>query len=565
MEVFKRIKYSFYLKRFVVTMKNKETLRFISNNIKGCKTKIALLSICQILLGALTVAFSFMLRYIIGAIEARDKNQLIIYIVILSSIAAALILLQIFYRIYYEISYVDIENKLKDNLFKTILNNDYQKIKKMHDEEWIHRLTSDTAVIANSILSILPSLCRMVIQLLLALLAIIYLYWQFGLSLIPFIILIIFITYLLRKRLKKYHHLVQEKDGKAKVFFFESLQGLSIVHSFVKEDIFAYKNKDNLEEYKKARLKRNLLSIWCSIGFIVVYYGFYIAGIIFCGNAIIDGAMTIGLLTALVALLSQLTGPLGNITAIIPRYYSLIASGERLRIENDEYVSYLSKAEIDKFYEKEFKAINVDKISFSYLDKYGNTVEVLKDFSLVINKNEKILIKGHSGGGKTTLFKILLNLLKPEKGEVLLNELPLTSAYERLFAYVPQDNLLMQGTIKEVVTLFDDNVDMNRFNEALKLSCSDNFINELALKEGTFLNEKGSGLSLGEMERIAIARAIYSDAPIMLLDECSASLDLETEKKVINNILNMKDKTIVLISHHKYDESLFGKVVDLGE
>ena len=547
------------------TMKSKETLRFISNNIKGCKTKIALLSICQILLGALTVAFSFMLRYIIGAIEAKDKDQLILYIIFLSSIAAALILLQIFYRIYYEISYVDIENKLKDNLFKTILNNDYQEIKKMHDEEWIHRLTSDTAVIANSILSILPSLCRMVIQLLLALLAIIYLYWQFGLSLIPFIILIIFITYLLRKRLKKYHHLVQEKDGKAKVFFFESLQGLSIVHSFVKEDVFAYKNKENLEEYKKARLKRNLLSIWCSIGFIVVYYGFYIAGIIFCSNAIIDGAMTIGLLTALVALLSQLTGPLGNITAIIPRYYSLLASGERLKIENDAYVSYLSKSEITSFYEKEFKAINVNKISFSYLDKYGNTVEVLKDFSLTINKNEKILIKGHSGGGKTTLFKILLNLLKPEKGEVLLNELPLTSAYERLFAYVPQDNLLMQGTIKEVVTLFDNNVDMNRFNEALALSCSDTFVNELALKEETFLNEKGSGLSLGEMERIAIARAIYCEAPIMLLDECSASLDLETEKKVINNILNMKDKTIVLISHHKYDESLFDQVIDLGE
>ena len=546
-------------------MKNRETLKFISNNIKGCKTKIALLSICQILLGALTVAFSFMLRYIIGAIEARDKNQLILYIIILSSIAVALILLQIFYRIYYEISYVDIENKLKDNLFKTILNKDYQEIKKMHDEEWIHRLTSDTAIIANSILSILPSLCRMVIQLLLALLAIIYLYWQFGLSLIPFIILIIFITYLLRKRLKKYHHLVQEKDGKAKVFFFESLQGLSIVHSFVKEDIFAYKNKENLEEYKQARLKRNLLSIWCSIGFIVVYYGFYIAGIIFCGNAIIDGAMTIGLLTALVALLSQLTGPLGNITAIIPRYYSLLASGERLRIKNDEYVSYLSKSEIASFYDREFKAINVNKISFSYLDKYGNTVEVLKDFSLVINKNEKILIKGHSGGGKTTLFKILLNLLKPEKGEVLLNEEPLTSAYERLFAYVPQDNLLMQGTIKEVVTLFDNNVDMNRFNEALQLSCSETFVNELALKEETFLNEKGSGLSLGEMERIAIARAIYSDAPIMLLDECSASLDLETEKEVINNILNMKNKTIVLISHHKYDESLFDKVIDLGE
>ena len=546
-------------------MKNKETLKFINDNIKGCKTKIALLSICQILLGALTVAFSFMLRYIIGAIEAKDKNQLLIYTIIISSIALALILLQIFYRIYYEVSYTEIENKLKNNLFKTILSKDYQEIKKTHDEEWIHRLTSDTSVIANSILSILPSLCRMVVQLILALAAIIYLYPVFGLSLLPFILLVILITYFMRKRLKAYHHLVQEKDGRVKVFFFESLQGLSIVHSFVKEDIFTKKNKDNLEEYKKARLKRNLFAVICSISFLVVYYAFYIMAIIFCGNAIIDGLMTIGLLTALVALLTQLTGPLGNITSIIPRYYSLLASGERLRIQKDEDVNHLSKEEIKEFYDKEFKSINVKNVSFSYLDKYGNKVEALKDFNLLINKNERILIKGHSGGGKTTLFKILLNLLKPESGEVLINDVLLESKCERLFAYVPQDNLLMQGTIKEVVTLFSDEIDNDRFNEALILSGSDSFVNELKLKEETFLNEKGSGLSLGEMERIAIARAIYSEAPIMLLDECSASLDLETEKKVIANLLNMKDKTIVLISHHKYDETLFDKVVDLGE
>jgi ATP-binding cassette subfamily B protein len=549
-------------------MRNKETLKFISNNIKGCKTKIALLSISQILLGTLTVAFSFMLRFVIGAIEKGNKDELILCTIIIGSIALLLILLQIFYRIYYEVSYVDIENKLKKNLFKTILNKNYQEIKKIHDEEWIHRLTSDTSVIANSILSILPSLCRMVVQLLLALVAIIYLYPIFGLSLIPFILVIILITYFMRKRLKKYHHLVQEKDGKAKVFFFESLQGLSIVHSFVKEDIFSKKNEDNLEEYKKARLKRNLFAVLCSIGFIVVYYGFYIAAIIFCGNAIIDGLMTIGLLTAVVALLSQLTGPLGNITSIVPRYYSLLASGERLKLEADPDTKYLSKEEIDEYYSKEFKAIKLDKVNFSYLDKYGNKVEALKDFSLDINKNERILIKGHSGGGKTTLLKIILSLVKPESGNIYLldkDEHNLSLEYEKLFAYVPQDNLLMEGTIEEVISLYSKDINKDKFNEALELSASKDFVNALTLKEKTFLNEKGSGLSLGEMERIAIARAIYNDAPILLLDECSASLDLETEKKVMNNILSLKDKTVILISHHKYDESLFDKVIDLGE
>ena len=546
-------------------MRNKETLKFITNNIKGSKKKVLILSIVQTLLGVLTVAFSFMLKPVINALEDKNNDLLIRNVIILASIAVVLIILQIFYRLYYEVSYIDIENRLKNNLFKTILNKDYQEIKKTHDEEWIHRLTSDTAVVANSILSILPSLCRMVVQLVLALVAIIVLFPVFGLSLLPFILLVILITYFMRKRLKAYHHLTQEKDGRAKVFLSESLQGLAIVHSFVKEDVFTKKNEQNLEEYKKVRLKRNTFNVLCSVGFIVVYYAFYILAIIFCGQKIINGDMTIGFLSAIVALLSQLTGPLGNITSIIPKYYSLIASGERLRMETSEEVHYLSKSEIEEYYASNFKSLSLDKVSYSYLDKYGNKVEALKDFSLKINKNEKILIKGHSGGGKSTLFKLILSLLTPESGSININDEPLDKRYEKLFAYVPQDNLLMEGTIKEVITLFEDNPNNELFNKALDISESSSFVNALANKEETYLNEKGSGLSLGEMERIAIARAIYSDAPILLLDECSASLDSNTEAKVMSNILNMQNKTIILISHHKYDEKLFDKVIDLGE
>lgn len=546
-------------------MRNKETLKFITNNIKGSKKKVLILSIVQTLLGVLTVAFSFMLKPVINALEDKNNDLLIRNVIILASIAVVLIILQIFYRLYYEVSYIDIENRLKNNLFKTILNKDYQDIKKTHDEEWIHRLTSDTQVVANSILSILPSLCRMVVQLVLALVAIIVLFPVFGLSLLPFILLVILITYFMRKRLKAYHHLAQEKDGRAKVFLSESLQGLAIVHSFVKEDVFTKKNEQNLEEYKKARLKRNTFNVLCSVGFIVVYYAFYILAIIFCGQKIINGDMTIGFLSAIVALLSQLTGPLGNITSIIPKYYSLIASGERLRMENNIDVTYLSKSEIDNFYNNEFKSLSINNVSYSYLDKYGNKVEALKNFNLNINKSEKILIKGHSGGGKSTLFKLILSLLTPESGELLINEQPLNKRYEKLFAYVPQDNLLMEGTIKEVITLFEDYPNNELFNKALDISESSSFVNALANKGDTYLNEKGSGLSLGEMERIAIARAIYSDSPILLLDECSASLDSNTEAKVMSNILNMHNKTIILISHHKYDETLFDKVIDLGE
>ena len=549
-------------------MKNKATLKFINDNIKGKKITILILSLTQILLGVLTVGFSFMLRYIIDSIEKSDNEKFVIYFIILSIIALFLIIFQIFYRLYFEYSAVEIENKLKDNLYKTILGKEYQEIKKMHEEEWIHRLTSDTNIIASSILSILPSLCRMVVQLALALAAIIYLFPIFGLSLIPFIVFILLITYLMRKRLKALHHNMQEKDARVKVFFSESLQGLSIIHSFVKEDIFTKREVKATEEYKKARLKRNYVSALFSVSYVAVYYAAYVLGIFFAGNAILEGTMTIALLTALVALLTQLTGPLGNLTAIIPRYYSLIASGERLRIEASGEVKYLNEKEIEEYYETQFKGIEIKNLSYSYLDKYGNKVEALQNFNLEINKGDRILIKGHSGSGKSTLFKILLSLISPDSGSITLiddSESELSKTHEKLFAYVPQDNLLMEGTIEEVITLFDECVDAKRLQKAIKISNSEEFINELALKEKTYLNEKGSGLSLGQMERIAIARAIYSDAPILLLDECSASLDAKNEEIVMSNILDLGNKTVVLISHHDFNVPLFNKVMDLGE
>ena len=549
-------------------MKNKATLKFINDNIKGKKITILILSLTQILLGVLTVGFSFMLRYIIDSIEKSDNEKFVIYVIILSIIALFLIIFQIFYRLYFEYSAVEIENKLKDNLYKTILGKEYQEIKKMHEEEWIHRLTSDTNIIASSILSILPSLCRMVVQLALALAAIIYLFPIFGLSLIPFIVFILLITYLMRKRLKALHHNMQEKDARVKVFFSESLQGLSIIHSFVKEDIFTKREVKATEEYKKARLKRNYVSALFSVSYVAVYYAAYVLGIFFAGNAILEGTMTTALLTALVALLTQLTGPLGNLTAIIPRYYSLIASGERLRIEASGEVKYLNEKEIEEYYATQFKGIEIKNLSYSYLDKYGNKVEALKNFNLEINKGDKILIKGHSGSGKSTLFKILLSLISPDSGSIVLKddgEAELSKTHEKLFAYVPQDNLLMEGTIEEVITLFDECVDVKRLQKAIKISNSEEFINELALKEKTYLNEKGSGLSLGQMERIAIARAIYSDAPILLLDECSASLDAKNEEIVMSNILDLGNKTVVLISHHDFNVPLFNKVIDLGD
>ena len=548
-------------------MKKQTTIAFINKNIQGKKITIFWLSLTQAALGVLSVAFAFLLRYTIGALEAGDNNSFLTFFFVMLGVAIALVGLQIFYRFYYEYAYVEIENKLKNNLFKSILQKDYGQVKALHEEEWMHRLTSDTNIIASSILSIFPAFCRMMVQLILALAAILYLFPIFGLSLIPCILLAILFTYFMRKRLKRLNLEMQEKEGKAKSFFSESLQGLSIIHSFVKQDVIGEKGEEVVEESKRARLKRNNFSILCSVSYLFVYYLAYLLGLFFCGKAILEGNMSIALLTALIALLAQINGPLGNLTGIIPRYYALLASGERIQHEEEKAISYRSKQEVEAFYDSCFSSLEIKDVSYSYLDKYGNRVNALHHFSLSIKKRQRILIYGPSGSGKTTLFRLLLGLAKPEEGSIVLSgdaDTPLTEEYERLYSYVPQDNLLMQGTIEEAVTLYAKDVDKERFQKALALSDAEGFVNELPLKEKTYLNEKGSGLSLGQMERIAIARAIYFDAPILLLDECCASLDPESEKRVLANLLSLKEKTIVLISHHEYEDGLFDQTIALG-
>ena len=152
---------------------------------------------------------------------------------------------------------------------------------------------------------------------------------------------------------------------------------------------------------------------------------------------------------------------------------------------------------------------------------------------------------GASGCGKSTVLKLLLGLYKPQAGSVTPDE-----SYKRLFAYVPQGNHLMSGSIRSVVAFADPGEQGNeeRINNALSLACCD-FVSELPRGADTLLGERGLGLSEGQMQRLAIARAIFSESPILILDEATSALDADTERKVLENIKSMTDKTVIIVTH----------------
>ena len=552
-------------------MKNKETLDWILKSIHGKKHHLVVLTLIQVFIGVFSVLSAFLLKYVTHGIEIKDESYFLFSFLLLLLDIILLVLSNGFYRFLFEYAASDIENSLKRRMYQDLLFTDYGFVKSHHKEDWINRISEDTRIVTNNILSILPAFGRMSVQLIFALALILFLSPIIGYVIVPVILLLLLLTYFMRKRLKRYHKDVQEKEGNLKVFLSESLEGLSIVHSFVKEDMMCKLNDIRLNEHKMSRIKRNNFSILCSLGFIIVYYASFLFGIFFCGMNIINGIMDLASLTSIVALLSQIQSPISQMTSILPHYYTMIASGERLRIEKEEKkTEVLSNDRIKEEYDS-LKEIRFDCISFSYpqSDEKEKKQDVFSSFSLSIEKGEHIALVGHSGCGKSTLLKLLLSLYPLNQGKIVLDFGSSSRKIEKidrnLFGYVPQENLILKGTIRDVVTFYDPDVDEERLIDAYKKSMCYDFIMALPKKDLTMLQERGSGLSIGQLQRLSLARAYYSEKPILLLDEVTSALDEACSKEVIRNLFEENDKTILFVTHHKEDLPSSVRIIELGD
>ena len=185
--------------------------------------------------------------------------------------------------------------------------------------------------------------------------------------------------------------------------------------------------------------------------------------------------------------------------------------------------------------------------------QYDSVVTAVQRASIRVFEGEFVAIIGSSGSGKSTLFKLLLNVFEPTGGKLLLEgefgENPLTAKERGLFAYVPQGNFLFSGTIEENLSFFANRtLSREEIDNALKIACAE-FVFELPQGLDTKLAEGGEGLSEGQLQRLAVARAILSNRPVLLLDEATSALDGETEKKLLENIRALSDKTCLIVTH----------------
>ena len=530
-------------------------LRKVTGRKKGY---LLILLILQVTLGISSVGYALQLR---NLVNAAVSGEVLLFWQAVAGLAFLLlfqVVVRAVNRFVEEVSRSSLENCLKGRLFASLLSRDYASVTQIHSGEWMNRLTSDTVVTADGLTYILPGVAGMAVKMVGALIAIIYLEYRFLYILLPGGILLLLLTTVFRKVLKRLHKNIQEADGKLRVFWQERLSSLMIVHTFSQEKGTIEEAGLRMEHHKRARMNRNVFSNLCNTGFSLAINGAYVLGAVFCGYGILKGTMSYGNLMAILQLIGQIQNPFANITGYLPKYYAMLASAERLmEVESFDPIwkgKKYTKEEMKHFYSDHFQGLELDKVSFTYqppVQTEANPVsmpQVISGFDLKIEKGEYVALTGPSGCGKSTILKLLMCLypLKDGYRNLLTDEgkKELTSEWLSLFAYVPQGNQLLSGSIREIIT-FGDEECMQKEEAvwlALDIACAKTFVEKLEEGLDAELGEHGTGLSEGQMQRIAIARAVFSERPILLLDEV-------TERQLLKNLRQMTDRTVVIVTH----------------
>lgn len=539
-------------------MNSKKTLKTDKNVLKWifrvCRVQVPMMILLVFLNAVYGVSSVFFAKFsksiIDGATQAKDFNIVVKFALCMLGLVAFQMVLNITKNSLSERCSARLEMILKKYLLDLVITKDYQKVTSYHTGDLQNRMFNDVRLVATGFTTIIPESAYFGAKLLSALIYLVIIDKIFALIFVIGGCTVFLVTRFFRKTLKRLHKKVQETEGKTRSFIQEILTNLLVIKAFSVEDRINDSTDELQENNFKARMKKRNFSICANVGLGAVFSVGTVFAIAFGAYSILFNGMTYGTVTAIIQLVNQVQSPFVSLSGIMPKYYTTLASAERLMELDDlpdETTRNNFELDKEKVYEN-LKYIDFKNISFKY-----DRDKILDDTSLQINKGDFVAIMGISGIGKSTLLKLLLGVFNLDSGSITLEtdsqSIPIDKNTRKMFSYVPQGNMLISGTIRDNITFINPNATNEEIEQAIRISCSKQFIDELPQGVETVIGEKGLGLSEGQIQRLAIARSLLAGAPILLLDEATSALDENTEKEFLKNLKELKNVTCIIVSH----------------
>lgn len=460
---------------------------------------------------------------------------------------------------------IRIQNEIQAEIYQRILKTDWQSLENFRNGDLLNRISSDSNTISGGVTGFVPSLISNAVQLAGAFLII--LYYDPIMALIALIgtpVTVLASTVLVHK-MRRHNREMKDMYSDVMSFQQDSFQNITTIKAFGVMDWFGKQMTQIQQEYKEKYLDYSKFSVWTSalmnLLSLMAYIGCFGWGV----YRLWMGRISYGEMTMFLQLSGMLGAAFSSIIGLVPSGISITTSAGRVMavVELPEEETQLQSG----FEEEEDFTLSLDAVNFHY----EGGAPVLKQVNMEAKPGELVSLTGPSGEGKTTLLRIMLGLIYPSEGAASLigssgRKYPLCAATRQVFGYVPQGNQIFSGTIAENLRISRADATEEEMISALKAACAYDFV--MALPEG--LNHVVGGrdkrLSEGQAQRLAVARALLKKAPILLLDEATSALDMETEAKLLKNLMDSgMVKTCILVTHRPAGKDLCSRRYHIRE
>lgn len=441
------------------------------------------------------------------------------------------------------------QNRMQQRMLDRILRSRWHGKEHFHSGDVLNRLEFDVANVVDFLTQTIPntlSVFAMFVG------AFCYLFAMDAvLALITVAIIPVFVglSKLYVNRMRKLTKDVRAEDSRVQSTLQETIQHRMLIKTLESETMMVNRLEQTQGVLRHKVVKRTVFSVFSNTILNVGFALGYLVAFLWAAVRMAANSLSFGGMTAFLQLVNRIQSPARSLTRLVPAFVSVFTAAERLmELEETPLDEQGEPMALDAPC-----GIRLRHVSYAYED--GE--DVLRDLSFDFKPGTCTAVLGETGAGKTTLIRLILGLVKPKDGKAeiysgvysnVTNTVPLSPLTRCNLAYVPQGNTLLSGTVRDNLRLGKLSATDDEMKEALRMSCAE-FLFDSPDGLDTICGEQGSGLSEGQAQRIAIARALLRDCPVLLLDEATSALDPDTERQLLGNILSDKRRTIIFITH----------------